>query len=148
MNDVVGMTIVNTRENLLDEHCGIKLSELTTGNDLIKKFTTFADFLNQIVTFVVFEELKHFDDIWMIKFFQDVDFVKKHSFLVFVHISFSENFNGTLGSCCSADTHSNLAKCTITKYLTNTVKISEFTFVFLYNILSTDCNFNLGFNHL
>jgi hypothetical protein len=147
MDDVVYMTIINTRENLLDKQGSITLIELTTFNDLIEKFTTFADFLNQIVTFVVFKELKHFDDIWMVKLFQDINFVEKHALLIFVHVIFTKNFNSALGVSGSVDTHSNLAKCSITKYLTNTVMVSQFTFVLLYDVLSADSNFLFSFNH-
>ena len=67
---------------------------------------------NYVISFVVFEELVHFDDIRMIldtensqheyqasyNLFEDINLVEKHAFLVVVHGILFEDFDGPLNS--------------------------------------------------
>ena len=43
MDNVIFVTIVYARQNLLHENCSIFLSEFSSCNDFIKQFTTFAN---------------------------------------------------------------------------------------------------------
>jgi hypothetical protein len=43
MDNVVGVAIVHTLEDLLHQHGGILLREFSTSNDLVKELSTFAD---------------------------------------------------------------------------------------------------------
>ncbi len=43
VHDVVSVTVVNTLENLLHEHCGVLLGKLSSGDDLVKELSTLAN---------------------------------------------------------------------------------------------------------
>jgi hypothetical protein len=143
MDDVVLMAVVDAGQNLLDQKGGIAFSELTAGDNLVEEFSTFADFLNQVVTFIVLKELVHLDDVGVIKLLKNVDLVEEHALLVFVHVGFTQDLDGTLGTSGSVDAHANFTEGTVSEDLSDTVVISEFAFVLLNDVLDTDCVFRL-----
>jgi len=68
VNNVSLMAVVDAGKDLLHQNCATSLSEFTTLKDFIEEFTTLADFSDKIVAFLIFEELVHFDDVWMVNF--------------------------------------------------------------------------------
>jgi hypothetical protein len=145
MDDVVLVAVVHAREDLLDQEGGVTLGELTAGEDLVEELSTLADLLHDVVAFVVFEELEHLDNVGVIQFLKNVNLVEEHAAFILIHVRFTEHLHGTL--CCSLamHAHSNLAECTVSEDLTDTVKVTELTFIFLNDILSSDI-YSL-FNH-
>jgi hypothetical protein len=141
MHDVVFVAIIDDSENLLDQKCGIAFVKLTLFNDLIKKFTSFTNFLDKIVTFVIFKKFEHLDNVGMIQFLQNIDFVEEHLLFILIHIRFTEYLDSALSSCVSVDAHTDFTECSITENLSNTVKISEFSFIFLNEILCAHSSF-------
>lgn len=68
MHNVVSMTVVDATEDLLNEHSSVAFSELTSSKDLFEEFSTLTDFLYDVVTFLIFEEFKHLNNIGVIQF--------------------------------------------------------------------------------
>ena len=66
MDDIVLMAVVDALENLLHKDSTITLGELSSLEDLIEQFSSLADFCDEVVSFLILEELVHLDDIWMI----------------------------------------------------------------------------------
>ena len=88
MDDVGLMTVVDARENLLHENGSVALAELSTLQDLVEELTALADpklsekvrvskgchrerrvgylLCNKVVTFFIFKELVHFDDVGVV----------------------------------------------------------------------------------
>ena len=75
MHNVIGVAIVDARENLFHEARGIILSELASGYDFIEQFTTFANVSNNVVPLVVLKEFVHLKDVRVIEVLQVVDLV-------------------------------------------------------------------------
>ena len=88
MDDVGLMTVVDARENLLHENGTVALAEFATLQNLIEELTALADpklsekvrvskgchrkrrlrylLCNKVVTFFIFKELVHFDDVGVV----------------------------------------------------------------------------------
>ena len=66
VDDIVLMAVVDALENLLHKDSTITLGELSSLEDLIEQFSSLADFCDEVVSFLILEELVHLDDIWMI----------------------------------------------------------------------------------
>ena len=63
MDDVCLMTVVDAGEDLFHKDGAVTFAEFAALEDLIEELTTLADFSDQIVALLVFEELVHFDDV-------------------------------------------------------------------------------------
>ena len=72
MHDMVSMAVVDAGKNLLDEDSSIILTELSSFYDFIEELTTLADVCDNVVSLLIFEELVHFEDVWMIQIFQNI----------------------------------------------------------------------------
>lgn len=138
MHNVVSMTVVDATEDLLNEHSSVAFSELTSSKDLFEEFSTLTDLLYDVVTFLIFEEFKHLNNIGVIQFLKNVDFVEEHAAFILVHVTLLENLNGSLCSGVTMDTHSHFTECALSKDFTNTIVVSEFTLILLNRVLGTD----------
>jgi hypothetical protein len=143
MHDVVLMAVVDAEQDLLDQKSSVALSELTTGNNLVKELSTFADFLHQVVALVILKELVHLDDVGVINLLKNVDLVEEHALLVFIHVGFAQDLDGALCASGSVDAHAYFSEGTVSKDLSDTVVISQLAFVLLYDVLDADCVFRL-----
>jgi hypothetical protein len=43
VNDVVAVAVVHALQDLLHEHCGVLLRELSSGDDLVEQFSALAN---------------------------------------------------------------------------------------------------------
>ena len=66
MDDIGLMAIVDTREDRLHKNGAITFVEFSASEDLVKKLSTFAYFCNEVIPLFIFEELVHFDNVWMV----------------------------------------------------------------------------------
>ena len=63
MDDVCLMAVVDAGEDLFHKDGAVAFAEFAALQDLIEELATLADFGDQIVALLVFEELVHFDDV-------------------------------------------------------------------------------------
>jgi hypothetical protein len=80
----------------------------------------------------------------MVKVLEYVDFIKKHSLFVIIHMRFSQNFHSWLGTTFSVYTDSDFTKCSWTEHLSNSVMVPQFASVLHDKVWS----FNLNVIHL
>jgi len=113
MYDVILMAIVDTWKDLFNQKSAISFSELSTSDDFIEKLSALADFLNQVVPFVIFEKLIHLNDIGMIQFLQNINLVEEHALFIVIHVGLFQNFDGTLGASTSMYTHTDFTESSI-----------------------------------
>jgi len=66
VHNMVQMTIVDARKNLLHEQGGIALGKLSSGDDLVEQLSALADIGDNVVSLLILEELVHLQDVWVI----------------------------------------------------------------------------------
>jgi len=138
MHNVGLMAVVDAREDLFHEDGAVTLAEFATLQDFIEELTTLADLSHKVVALLILEELVHFDDVWVIDSFENVNFVEEHTLLVVVHVALSQNFYGALSSRLSVNAHTHLTERACAKNLTNSVVITKFALGSADKVRSTD----------
>jgi len=96
MNNVVLVTIVDALKYLLHEDSCVTLREFSSLKNLVEQFSSLTDFCDKIVSLIIFEELIHLDDVWMVNFLKNVDLIEEHALLIFVHVALSKDFDSSL----------------------------------------------------
>ena len=66
VNDVIFVAVINARQNLFHENGRVLLRKLASRDDLIEELTTLADFSDQVIALLIFEELVHLDNVRVI----------------------------------------------------------------------------------
>ena len=66
VHNVVLMAVIDAREDLLHKHSAVSLGELASLQDLVEELSSFADFGDEIVAFLVLEELVHLNDVGVV----------------------------------------------------------------------------------
>lgn len=66
MHDVGLMAVVDAGKYLFHEDGTVTLAELAALKDFIEELATLADLSDEVVAFLVLEELVHFDNVWVI----------------------------------------------------------------------------------
>ena len=66
VDDVGLVAVVDAGEHLLHEDGTVSLAELAALQDLVEELSTFADLGDEVVALLIFEELVHLDDVWVV----------------------------------------------------------------------------------
>jgi len=71
------MQVGKYMDNRLRNSGSIFLSELFQPCQLIYKFPTFQQFHDYVVAFFIFETIENFQNVWVIKWGQNADFIRE-----------------------------------------------------------------------
>jgi len=138
------MAVVDAGENLFDEHSSVFLAEFSAGKNLVKELTTLTNLGDNIISFLILEELVHLDDVGVINSLENVDLVEEHSLFIFVHMRLAQDLDSSLSTGVSMYAESDLTESTFAKDFTDSVEVTELAFS-LTNELGS---INLNVNHL
>ena len=98
-------------------------------DDVVEKFTTFADVNDDVEPLFVWEEVVDFYDSWVVKIFQISNLVEK-SFMVFViHCRLFVNFDSSLNFSVSIDAESDTAIIKLTNLFPKSVVLLNFSII-------------------
>lgn len=84
VHDVPLVAVVDAGEDLFHENGTVTLAKFAALEDLIEELAALADLGNEVVAFLILEELEHFDDVWVI--------LKTHSVSLLVNQSRTGGF--------------------------------------------------------
>jgi len=86
MHDMVCVAIVDTGEDLLYKHGSVLLRKFTSCDNLVEQLSTLAYIGYDVVPLLIFEELVHLQNIWMVQVLEVVNLVEEHFLLIVVHM--------------------------------------------------------------
>ena len=123
MDYIVIVAIGNCFKNLSDHFCRICFIKVLPFDNLVKKFTACdksADsqmkchhlLRNNVKSLLILEDLENFQDVWMIEFLQNFNFIKQTLSLRFFKFLFSDDFDSSNFLSNFVYTSSNLSICT------------------------------------
>ena len=98
------MSIVYTSEDLLHDHSCVLLCKISIKffiRDLFKQFSSCQKFHNNVIIFLVFENIVELNYIWVINFSEYFSFVFEFLAFVFSKGFFLDNFDSPQLSCLS-----------------------------------------------
>jgi len=75
MNYVLSVAVVDSKENLFNNHGGTSLSEGLVFIDDIEELTPIAKLCDEQDTWLTFKYLEKTDDVWMIQVAKDVNLI-------------------------------------------------------------------------
>jgi hypothetical protein len=79
----------------------------------------------------------------MIDSFKNVNFVEKHTLLVFIHMALAKNFDSALGTRLSVNAHAHFTECTSAENLANSVEVTQFSLRAAHEVSGTDTRVRL-----
>jgi len=114
---------------LLYNTCSFFLSKDSLFKYFIKKFATFAQLCNYIISFIICKYFIQFQNIWVIKFTQNGNFIFKRLFFLSCHYIFSYKFHCSYDLSIPINAFSHFTESSLSKYLAYLIAITEFTVV-------------------
>ena len=110
-------------------------------NNVVEKLSSSTDLLHNVIALFIFKELKHFNYIRVVNFFQNIYFIEESFQFFFAHACFLDHFYRSLGCWFAMDTHACFSKGTLSQDFTDAIDISKLACVFSDGILSPHLNF-------
>jgi hypothetical protein len=123
MHYIVRVTVRDTRQQLSDDLCCVKLSESTSLHNLIKQSAALYIFHHDVEILLIFKVLVDLYDARVIECLQNIDLTNDGFLGLIVEVLLLDPFDGTLIFALIVLTQKNFAECTSTQRLAHLIVI-------------------------
>lgn len=125
MDYVSRVAIVNAGKDLLQKDGSIPFIELSSPDDFVKEFPAFDMLCHYVESLFVLKVLVDFENIGVVKFSENSDFIHHYVFFWQLHFGLVEDFDYTLLFSVSVGRQTDFAILTLAYRLSNLVHLPQ-----------------------